>query len=278
VIGAIAPKLEQAEIARARRKPTESLGAYEFYLRGMASVYRWTREGINDALGLFGEAIARDDDFASAYGMAAWCYFWRMVNGWMTDRPREMAEAGRLAGRAAELGKDDAVALTFGGLALGAGVGDLDAGLALVDRALVLNPNLAAAWCASGTLRANLGDHEIAIEHLARAMRLSPLDPLMFFMKTFTAFAHFQAGRLDEARPLAEQACRDQPHYVTAIRIAAVSNARAGRLDDARRYIARAIELDPGLRISSLTDRVSTLRPDVFADYVAALRLAGLPE
>jgi len=278
VIGAIAPKLEQAEIARAKRKPTGSLGAYEFYLRGMASVYRWTREGVSEALQLFGKAIEHDPDFAAAYGMAAWCYFWRMVNGWMTDRPQEIAEARRLAGRAAELGKDDAVALTFGGLALGAAVGDIEAGLALIDRALVLNPNLAAAWSASGTLRSNRGDHAMAIEHLARAMRLSPLDPLMFFMETFTAFAHFQAGRYDEARHLAEQACRDQPHYVTAIRIAAVSNAGAGRLDEARRHIARALELDPGLRISTLTDRVSTLRPDVFANYVAALRKAGLPE
>ncbi len=278
VIGAIAPKLEQAEIALAKRKPTESLGAYEFYLRGMASIYRWTREGISEALELFGKAIERDPDFASAYGMAAWCYFWRMVNGWMTDRPQEMAEASRLAGRAAELGKDDAVALTFGGLALGAGVGDIEGGLALIDRALVLNPNLAAAWSASGTLHADHGDHALAIEHLAHAMRLSPLDPLMFFMETFTAFAHFQAGRFDEARTLAEQACREQPYYVTAIRIAAVSNVGAGRLDEARRYIARALELDPGLRISTLAERVSTLRPDVFANYVAALRQAGLPE
>jgi len=278
VIGAIAPKLEQAEIARAKRKPTESLGAYDFYLRGMASVYLWTRVGISDALKLFGQAIERDRDFASAYGMAAWCYFWRMVNGWMTDRPREIAEARRLAGRAAELGKDDAVALTFGGLALGAAAGDIEGGLALIDRALVLNPNLAAAWSASGTLRANRGDHGLAIEHLVRAMRLSPLDPLMFFMRTFTAFAHFQAGRYDEASLLAELACREQPYYVTAIRIAAVSNAGAGRLVEASRHIARALELDPGLRLSTLTDRVSTLRPDVFANYISALRKAGLPE
>ena len=75
------PKLEQAEIARARRKPTESLDAYDVYLRGLASVYRWDKEGLSDALGLFGKAIACDPDFAAAYGMAGWCYFLRMVNG-----------------------------------------------------------------------------------------------------------------------------------------------------------------------------------------------------
>ena len=48
VIGAIVPKLEQAEIARARRKPTESLDAYDVYLRGMACLYRWTKEGVSE--------------------------------------------------------------------------------------------------------------------------------------------------------------------------------------------------------------------------------------
>jgi TolB-like protein len=278
VIGAIAPKLEQAEIERAKRKPTESLDAYDFYLRGMASVYRWNKEGVSEALQLFGKAIACDRDFAAAYGMAAWCTFWRMVNGWMADRAKEVAEASRFAAKAAALGKDDAVALTFGGMALGMTTSDVEAGLAHIDRALVLNPNLASAWTASGILRTNLGENDRAIEHLSRAMRLSPLDPLMFFMHTFMAFAHFLAGRHDMAWPLAEKACREQPQYATAIRMAAACNAAAGRADEARKHVAHALRLDPDLRISRLADRVSTLRPDVLAKYVAALRQAGLPE
>jgi TolB-like protein/class 3 adenylate cyclase len=47
VVGAIAPQLEQAEIERAKHKPTESLDAYDYFLRGMASYYRRTREAIN---------------------------------------------------------------------------------------------------------------------------------------------------------------------------------------------------------------------------------------
>jgi TolB-like protein len=277
VIGAIAPKLEQAEIARARRKPTESLDAYDFYLRGMASVYRWTKEGVSEALRLFAQASERDPTFAAAYGGAAWCYFWRMANGWMTDRAQEIAEANRLAGRAAEFGKDDAVALTFGGLALAAASGDIDAGLALVDRALLLNPNLASAWSASGLIRINI-DPALAIDHLGRAMRLSPLDPLMFFMQTYAAAAHLLVGQFDQAWPLAEKASRDQPQYLTALRIAAASNAMAGRLNEAQSYVARALRLDPGLRISTLKDRVPALRRGVLNRYIDALRKAGLPE
>ena len=78
--------MEQAEIERAKRKPTESLDAYDYYLRGMACMYRWTKDGFGEALQLFYKAIELDPDFASAHGMAAWCYFWRMANAWMTDR------------------------------------------------------------------------------------------------------------------------------------------------------------------------------------------------
>ena len=153
VVGAIAPQLERAEIERAKRKPTESLDAYDYYLRGMANLHRGTREAIDEALPLFYKAIELDPDFASAYGMAAWCHFWRKVNGWMTDRAQETAEGARLARRAVELGRDDAVALTRGGHALAHLAGDLDGGIALLDRALVLNPNLAAAWFLGGFLR-----------------------------------------------------------------------------------------------------------------------------
>jgi len=154
VVGAITPQLERAEIERAKRKPTGSLDAYDYYLRGMANLHRGTREAIDEALPLFYRAIELDPDFASAYGMAAWCHLWRKVNGWMADPTREVAEGVRLGRRAVELGKDDAVALTRSGHALGHLAGDLDGGIALLDRALMLNPNLAAAWFLGGFLKA----------------------------------------------------------------------------------------------------------------------------
>ena len=68
VVGAIAPKLEQAEIDRAKRKPTESLDAYDYFLRGLAGFHQWTREANVDALSSFSRAIELDPSFASAYG------------------------------------------------------------------------------------------------------------------------------------------------------------------------------------------------------------------
>ena len=278
VVGAIAPKLEQAEIERAKRKPTESLDAYDYYLRGMASFHKLTREANDAALRLFYRAIELDPDFASAHGMAAWCYAWRKTNSWETDRVQAIAETARLARRAAALGMDDAVALAAGGFALAYNGGDIDDGGAMTDQALVLNPNLATAWLLSGRVKQILGEYEMAIEHCARAMRLSPLDPLVFVAHGVIAGAHLFVGRYDEASSWAEKALRERPNFVAAARVAAASHALAGRPEQAQKAMARLRQLDPALRVSNLRDVVALRRPEDMARYAEGLRKAGLPE
>jgi TolB-like protein/DNA-binding SARP family transcriptional activator len=279
VVGAISPALEQAEIDRIKRKPTESLGAYDYFLRGRAALHEGSVQGHKESLQLFYKAIELDPEFASAYGMAAYCYCHRKTNGWMADREEEIAETARLARRAVELDKDDAVALSCGGFSLAYVVGELDAGVAFIDRALLLNPNLATAWISSGWVRVWLGKPDLAIEHLARATRLSPLDPLTNRTRTATANAHFFAGRYDEASSWAAMALREWPDYQTALRIAAASYALAGRLEEARDAGERLQKLDPALRISNLEDELGPYhRPDFIARYAEGLRAAGLPD
>jgi TolB-like protein/Flp pilus assembly protein TadD len=278
VVGAVAPQLERAEIERSKRKPTESLDAYDYYLRGMANFHQGTREAINESLPSFYRAIELDPGFASAYGIAAWCYFWRKLNGWMTDPAHEAAEAERLARQAVALGKDDAVALTKGGHALGHFGGDLESCIALLDRALVLNPNLSSAWYLSGFQRISCGEHDAAIERFARAMRLSPLDPEMVRIQAGAAMAHMLAGRFDAASSLAEAALRDLPSFLLAVGLAAASHALAGRTDEARQAMGRLRRLDPALRISKVKDWVLLRRPEDLATFADGLRKAGLPE
>jgi len=278
VVGTIVPKLEQVEIERAKRKPTENLDAYDYYLRGIAAVRQDTQETVSEALELFHRATELDPDFASAYGMAAWCYVRRKTNGWTTDPEKEKAETAQIARRAVELGKDDAVALTFGGFSLAYVVGKIDDGAAMIDRALAINPNLAPAWSYSGWIRTYRGEVEQAIQDQVKAMRLSPRDALMYNMQGGAALAHFLAGRHDQALLLAEQALRDQPGYATALRIVAACNALAGRHKDAQETIARLCLLDPTSRVSSLSDRIPLQRKADFEKLTAALRRAGLPE
>jgi TolB-like protein/tetratricopeptide (TPR) repeat protein len=278
VVGEIASKLEQAEIERAKRKPTQSLDAYDNFLRGLANVHQWTRAANDEALSLFYKAIELDPGFASAYGMAAWCYIWRKLNGWVIDGAQETSEGARLARRAVELGKDDAVALSRGGHALAWFVRDFDNGAAFIDRALVLNPNLAAAWNLSGWVRAYRGELDLAIEHHARAMRLSPLDPILYNMHVGTAFAHFLAGRYDDAIGWANSALREQPTSPAANRVLAASNALAGHLSEAHEAMAHLRKLDPSLRISNLKEVFPLRRSEDLAKFAEGLRKAGLPD
>jgi class 3 adenylate cyclase len=242
-------------------------------LEGLAE----TREGISEALRLFYRAIELDPDFASAYGMAAFCYTRRKAHGWMIDRDQDIAEMSRLARRAVELGKDDAVALCTAGFAL-AHAYDRNGGAAFIDRALVLNPNLAAAWLYSGWVNVWLGKPALAIEHLARAMRLSPLDPLIYMMRAATAHAHFFASRYDEASSWAEMVLREQPDDYPGLRIAAASSALAAREEEANTLCKRLRQINPALRVSNLRHVLGPYGPEALAKYEEGLRKAGLPE
>jgi TolB-like protein len=278
VVGAIAPQLERAEIGRAKRKPTESLDAYDYYLRGMERFHLGNKDGTNAALPLFYEAIDLDADFGSAYAMAAASHFWRKFNGWAADRSETIAEGTRLTYRAVELGKDDAVALARGGHALANFVGDVDGGVALIDRALVLNPNLAAAWFLGSFVRIMRGETDDAIERLAHVMRLSPLDSEMYRMQGGTALAHLYARRFDAASSWAEKALRDLPTFLIMVSVLAASRALAGRTGEARRAMRSLRELDPALRLSNLKDLLPYHRPEDLATFAEGLRKAGLPE
>ena len=278
VAGAIAPQLERAEIERARHKPTASLDAYDYYLRGVAELHQGTRSTIDQALHCLHKATEIDPEFASAYAVAAWCYCWRKANGWMGDVAQELAEGVRLARRAVDLDKGDAVALARSGHALGYLGGDLHGGIALLDKALVLNPNLATARFLGGFLRLWDGQTEAAIEHLEHAMRLSPLDPELYRMQAGMAVAHLFAGRHDEASSWAEKAYRELPSFLLAVAVLAASHALAGRIAEARRAMDDVRRLDPGLRLSRVGDWLPIHRPENLATFVDGLRKAGLPE
>ena len=277
VVGAITPTLERAEIGRAVLKPTNSLDAYDHYMRGIASAYQWTNEANSEALRHYYKAIELDPNFALAHALATCCYSWRKINQRVTDIAREIAETKRLAERATQLGQDDAQVLCWSGAALAFVVGEVDAGVALVDRALRLNPNLMDAWLSSGLVRLVLGEWNLAVEHFARAIRLSPFDPLLFLMQGGTASGHFYAGRYDEAAVWSAKSIGENPNFSSAWRIAAASNAFLGRQEQAQKAVARLQQLEPALRIATITYAVP-LHPSALARIKEGLRKAGLPE
>jgi TolB-like protein len=278
VVGALAPMLERVEIERARQKPTENLRAYDYYLRGMANFYQRSKEANREALGLFSRTIELDANYAAAYSMAACCYLWRNINGWIADRDQELTEASRLARRALELGKDDPVALCRAGVVIGCLLGDLDGGAAFLDQALALDPNMATAWSFRGWISTLNGESNTGIQQLMRAIRLSPFDLNLYNMQIGIAIAHMTAERYDDASSWAAKAFRDWPNYVPAAGVAAASDALAGRLEPARQAVDRIRQLDPTFSVSNLGTRYPFRRPEDLARYQTGLRKAGLLE
>ncbi len=279
VVGAIMPHLEKAEIERARRKPTEILAAYDYYLHGLAVVDTMSLEANGEAQRLFYRAIELDPEFALAYALAAHCIVFRKVLGLMADPVKEAAEASRLTRRAIEFGNDDAVVLAFASFAQAYVIGDLDEADTTCVHALTLNTNVALAWAAGGLVKICLGDAETGIRQLANAMRLSPCDPHIHWWQHFTASGHFFLGRYEEAAKWEERALRYFPDVPTCLRLQAASLAMAGRINESQKIMLRLLQLAPTLRISNLGEALAIYRrPQDIAKYVEAMRKAGLPE
>ena len=278
VVGAIAPKVEQAEIERAKRKPVGNLDAYDCYLRGQARIVETTKDAEVEARHFFYRAIELEPDFATPYAMAARCYSRRKAQGWILDKAWEQKEVRRLASRISFIGRDDAVALCVGGFALAWNNGELDDGDAMTEQAVLLNPNSSIAWLLSGYIKVYLGQHELAIERLARSMRLSPRDPELFNAHMALALAHLFIGRDMEASLWAEKAVREKPNHVAALSVAASCHALAGRPEQAQKAAALLRQLDPARRASNVQEYSVFRRPEDLARIGEGLRKAGLPE
>jgi TolB-like protein/class 3 adenylate cyclase/Flp pilus assembly protein TadD len=279
VIGAIAPQLERAEIARAQRKPTESLQAYDYYLRALANNYRYTLEANIEALKLTQTANNLDPDFAAPFALGADCLVQRWGFGWSSAGAEDVTEARRLARRALELDKDDPRVLALAGETLGLFAGELDEGAALLARAISLDPNLAVARIWNGYVQLWLGDEDAAMEQFQIGLRLSPLDPRIFMAQNGMAIAHFLAGRYEDGSLWAKIAVQQNPDYVGAHRTLMACHAMAGRVEEARQAWAVARQIDPTQSISTIMNRLRLRwRPQDVQRYKDAYRIAGMPE
>jgi TolB-like protein/class 3 adenylate cyclase len=278
VIGAICPQLERSEIARAQRKPTESLQAYDYYLRALASLYRVSREENIEALKLTKIANGLDPEFALSYALGATCYIQRKMFGWSTDTGEARIEARRLARRAIELDKDDPTVLAMVGDALAYVVGEVEEGAVLISRAINLDPNHAIARNWGGWAHLYLGEADTAIEQFHVALRLNPLDPWIYTAQTGLAFAHFFAGRHEEASSWAATAIGQQPNYIAAQCIMMACHAMSGRVEEARQACVFALRLDPTQRIAGIKDKSPYRRSEYIEKLARAFRIAGMPE
>jgi adenylate cyclase len=243
VAGVIEPALQAAETARSAGRPTTDLGAYDLYLRAYAMVWSSARQ-VPEALRLMEQAIARDPYYGPALAWAAHCCLRLLLDDRSEDREADRLKGIDYARRALEVAGDDPGILANAALALAYFGEEIGAMMALVDRALALNPNYARGWHISGVLRMNAGQPDVAIAHAEAALRLSPRARIGSSL-SIIGNSHFLARRFDEAVPKLLLAIQEDPSFPQPHRALAACYAHMGRLDEARAIIARLRAITP---------------------------------
>jgi len=238
VAGVIEPALQAAETTRSAGRPTSDLTAYDLYLRGYA-MYLSSARQLPEALRLMEQAIARDPHYGPALAWAAFCCGRLLLDGLSDSDPAAYRIKGTdFARRALEMAGDDPVILANAAHALAHFGEDIDAMMALIDRALALNPNFARGWHVSAIFRLWAGQPDVAIKHAEASLRLSPRGRVGPSLATI-GYAHFVSRRFDEAAPKLLLAIQEDPSFSQQYRWLAACYAHMGRLDDARKVVAR---------------------------------------
>ncbi|MFI4976564.1 MAG: TIR domain-containing protein [Caulobacterales bacterium] len=205
VAGKIEPTVLLAEIRRASARPTGNLSSYDLYLRALPLQRTMFRANVLEALDLATRAITLDPDFGPALAVAAVCHRIIVLNGWSDDLEGHRRLGLELAHRALKAAGDDAAVLGRVALSVDFLEGDHGAAVALLERALTLNPGCASAWLNSGILRVRAGETDAAVENLRTALRLDPLGPQQSQTIGHIGRALFQQGRFSEAVPLVKE-------------------------------------------------------------------------
>jgi len=269
VAGVIEPALQAAETARSANRPTNDLTAYDLYLRALAMVMTPGTQ-IPDTLRLLEWAIERDPRYGPALALAAVLYQRLVMDGRSENLETDIRQGTDLARRALQVAGDDPGVLASSAVVLAHFGEEIGSMMALVDRALTLNPSFARGWYQSGILRTWAGQPDVAIDHLEAALRLSPRARIGASVAVIGT-AHFFARRFNEAVPKLLLAIQEDPSFPPPYRILASCYAHMGRLDEARAIVAKLRAITPEV--------VPTVLPYRNTDdrelYLSGLRLAA---
>jgi len=269
VAGVIEPALQTAETARSVARPTNDLTAYDLYLRAYAMLWSSARH-IPAALRLAEQAIERDPHYGPALAWAAYCYV-ALLHGHQSEYPEANRRKGiDFARRALLVAVDDPGVLTNAAYALAYFGENIEAMMALVERALTLNPSFARGWFISGVIKLWAGRPHAAINVGNAALRLSPraaIGPVVGLI----GGARFFARRYNEAVPKLLLAIQEDSSYVHPYRYLAACYAHMGRLDEAREIVARLRAITPVVVADA-----NYLRMDEHRElFLSGLRLAA---
>jgi TolB-like protein/class 3 adenylate cyclase len=275
VVGIVEPNVQKSELDRSRRKPPESLDAYDLYLRALPYVSPISAANAQIAAEYLQKALKLEPNYAAAHAYVAWALQIHFTHGGGFDEAEKMA-ALQHARAATAHDVDDATALAVGAMVLNHFGNDPKDALNAIKRALSSNPSSAIALYFGAELHGWYGDFVTATAYADRALRLSPFDPLAYVAHVGLAIAAVHEGRYEESAAQWAECARVNPGLGTFLMAQAWALALAGRLDQGKRILSRALELEPGLCIRTIVE--AGFPPAVAERAIHGGRLLGLPE
>jgi TolB-like protein/DNA-binding CsgD family transcriptional regulator len=280
VCAMIAPTMRSREIARAKRKPTSNLSAYDLALQALPHCRMFNADN-QTALELLYRAIELDPCYGAAYALAALSERGQlMVRRQMPTDPR-VDEGIRLACLAIEHGGNDPEALWMAGETIFMLGGDIERGQALINQSLELNPNSASAWNALGIVCAYSGEPEKALAHFVRARRLDPVHSFHHNYWVGCALAHFMATRYRDASEAADVVLNERPSYPRALGLMAASCGILGKIKEGRKCVEKLRSMNPEATVSAVKaiyEAPMRNNPLGLEAYLDGLRRSGMPE
>lgn len=265
IVACVASEIETVERNRAVLKPPSSLDAWEAHHRGLWHVYRFNRADNERARHFFEMAVRLDPSFARAYAGLSFAHFQNAFQGWAEREPDidRALEAAHLSLLADE--RDPAASWAMGrALWLR---GRHDEAVTELQRSIELSPNFAQGHYSLAFVQAQAGDAQAAIASSDHSRMLSPFDPLLFGMLGARAIALVRLGQFEAAADWAVKAAGRPNAHPHIFGIAAYSLALAGRLEEARKMAQAIHRLRPDYRVG---DFLAAFRLD--ADGAAHFR------
>jgi len=274
IVAAIEPQLYAAENFRARRKPPDSMDAWDLVMRALSHYWRVTRQDNVVAQALLEKATALDPNYGQALGLLAASYIFSAHMGWA-----DMAKAAPIAERAASAailadGEDAWAHFALGSAYMIAR--RFDDSLAEFDAALRLNPNFSLAQGYYGLALAYCGRWQDGEQAAQRALRLSPHDPLAAVYYGIASYTQFVGRNYDEAIRLSREAIRQRADFVGAHRVLTASAGMSGRADIAQAAVQELRRVQPNISLAWIAEHMPIQHDSDREHYVEGFRRAGL--
>jgi len=278
VVAQIDPEILLIESQRVAARPSHDSNAYDMVLRAMPLISRLDKPLFMEAGDLLRRATELEPDYAAGHAWYAYWHIFLVGQGW-TDTPAEvMGETGRLAERAITLDPQDAKALTIAGHVRAFLHHRLREAIALHERALMLNPNLAMAWNLSGVAFAYLGDLPEAERRVARYKQLSPFDPQAYFYDTARIIIALLKRDHAQAVEIGREVSQMIPAFSAACKPYLAALGHLGEKSEAESVRTRLLEIEPEFSIAGFTAASPFERAEDREHYIQGLRLAGIRE